>query len=275
MTISANDIAKLVHNTGLTPTAPAAEWENIADRLTFAFAGYAAGARRESDKPGDVALRDWGASLAADALRLMARIGIDDDDEDRRQGTWRTTELASEALAIKVAVGGPEAAALTDLHRHLEGLTDQQVDLAPVETSEDINVLLQRALFKLVPTLQVLAMAGDAVEQTHGGLVRRGGRVAGLSVPWLFQNLVASFKSMYAMPPKITAPGGRDRSPRDTAHLRWFTHLFELVRTKSANGTSLEAEMLRDIAARSLDLGMVDRNYDRLRTWIIAASGKE
>jgi len=275
VTMSTRDIAQLAQDAALMPVAPEVEWQDIADRLSFAFCGYAAGVLREAVEPGNTTLRDWGAGLKADALRLLARVGIEADDDTARQGAWRSTELASAALACTASERGPEAAVLVELGQHMQGMAERRVDPAPVETAEDINLLLQRAIFNLVPTLKVLAMAGEAVEQTYGGAVRRGGRVAGRSIPWLFQEIVASFRLLHGIPPNITPPGGRGRSPRDLVHLVWFRCLFQMIALKAAEADNQEAVEIRDIAGRCLDADLAERNYDRLRTWIIAAVGKE
>ena len=213
--------------------------------------------------------------MSADALRLMARVGPYEDTPDVRQGARRTTELAAEALLPRVVEGGPEVAALAELQQLLQGPAASHENPVAGMAADDVDLLLQLALFRFIPTLRILAIAGEAVEQRYGGLVRRGGSTAGRSIPWLFQELVACFEAQFAVPPKILPPGGRDRTPRDSTHLPWFQLLFGLVRRQAAAAKGPEAKVLRALAKQTLGPTVHEEYYDKLRAWIVQACGNE
>lgn len=275
VTITPGDVVQLAADAGLALEAPAAEWQSVADRLSFAFAGYAAGTQREGDQPANTRLQAWGAALAEDAQRLMARVGFDEAGADAWLGTWNTTELSAEALAPRVAAGGPEVSALLELQQHLGGLAEPIPAESASPDADEIDLLLQRALFHLMPTLRLLGMAGSAVEQSYGDRIRRGGSSTHRSVRWLFKEIVTCFEILFAVKPKILPPGGRDRGPRDSVHLPWFLHLFSLVEQRATISASPEAAVLRELAEKARDRALSSKNYDRLRNWIVQAGGKE
>jgi len=272
--ITVDDLVQLALEAGLAPAAPREDWEGIAERLTSAFAGYAAGIQREDNEPANVPLRDWGSQLAGDARRLMARVGFDPGADDARQGTWRTSELAAECFSQLPDGSAPVAAALAELEQHLERHTQPSVGYPGNLNAEQLNVLIQRALFNLIPTLQILVLAGDEVQKKFGGAAKRGGSSPQKSVRWVFREIVRSFRALFLRDPKISPPGGFYRDAGGQ-HLIWFRLLLELVKHRIAETKGAEAEAIRDLADRALDIQRHDKNYDRLRAWVCEAAGQE
>jgi hypothetical protein len=270
---SASDLRTLATAADLRLAAAPEDWQEIAENLTFAFAGYAAGAQRENNQPADTPARDWGRQLASDARRMLGRVGFDEVAEDARQGTWRTSELAAEILAHRPAPDDA-AAVLAELAQNISGHTRRDDRGIGSLDEAQVNDLMQRALFQLIPTLQALALVGDGVACNYGGKIKRGGSSQDQSVRWLFGGLAHAFAAMFAEKPKVPGSGGRSRV-FDSAHLRWFRHLFELVQRRAAGQPGGDAAALRDLAHRAVDNGMAAPNYDRLRTWISEAVGRK
>jgi len=273
VTITAADIGQLALEAGLPVVAERDAWDEIADQLTSAFVGYAAGSQREASNPANVPLRDWGAALANDAANLLVTIGFDQNSADPRLDTWRTTWLAAEALTHSPDASATMSAAFAELELHLRGVAKPNAGETVSLNADDVNILLQRAIFRLIPTLQVLARAGHAIEQQYGSRTKRGGSARNRSIRWAFEEIVAAFRALFQLMPQISPPGGRYRHD-DGIHLLWFRRLMELVERRVDGVCGAEAEVIRALAHKALDVQIADKNYDRLRAWVFEAAGK-
>ena len=251
--------------------------ETVVTRLNGALNGAVVGFARDANPVGNKESAEWGLDLAATARRLFALLGMEERPDALPSLTWDAARAAAVCFAPDAST---EASAnIDDLFDRVEfSLAGGREPLNPSTRRDpcEREAQLNRALFRIAPTLQLLAAAGDAVDDYYRPKARRGGSREGRARRWLMNALVEVFEGAFGRLPQVPTRGGRepDKSKRDAAFFLdtpWFQAVFRHVREKLKGQAGVGIPQLLKFSDLALDKGLREGGSELLRGWITEA----